>query len=110
MNYVINQIKQQIKDNPILLYMKGTPDSVKCGFSAKAVQILSNCVQSFVCIDVLYHTDIRAALPIFSNWPTFPQLWVEGKLIGGLDIILDMYQRGDLKKLIDPVKDKYNLN
>lgn len=109
MKDIIKKIKQQINDNPVLLYMKGTPDTIKCGFSAKAAQILSNCIQSFVYIDILNHPDIRTALPIFSNWPTFPQLWVEKKLIGGSDIIIDMYQQGDLKKLIDPIKEKYNL-
>lgn len=110
MNESIKIIKQQIKQYPVLLYMKGTPNIIKCGFSAKAVQILSNCIKSFMYIDVLQDSNIRSALPKFSNWPTFPQLWIEEKLIGGSDIILDMYQRGDLKKIIDPIKLKYNLN
>lgn len=109
MNNTVNKIKEQIKSNPVLLYMKGTPNIIKCGFSAKAAQILSYCIQSFVYIDVLDHTDIRSTLPSFSNWPTFPQLWVEGKLIGGSDIIIDMYRKGDLKKLIDPIKEKHNI-
>lgn len=110
MNNTIEIITQQIKKHPVLLYMKGTPEIVKCGFSAKAVKILSNCIRSFMYVDVLQHTDIRSALPTFSDWPTFPQLWIEGNLIGGADIILDMYQRGDLQKLIDPIKLKYNLS
>lgn len=110
MNNTIKIIEQQIQENPVLLYMKGTPSIIKCGFSAKAVRVLYNCIQSFVYIDVLQNTDIRSFLPKFSNWPTFPQLWVEGKLIGGSDIIMSMYQNGELKKLIDPIKLKYNLN
>ncbi|ADV33763.1 glutaredoxin-4 [Candidatus Blochmanniella vafra str. BVAF] len=110
MNNTIKTIKQQIKTHPILLYMKGTPNIFKCGFSSKASQILSEYIKSFVYIDVLVHTDIRSALPSFSNWPTFPQLWVEGKLIGGFDILSDMHQDGSLKKLIDPIKIKYNLD
>lgn len=110
MENVIKIIKQQIKNNPVILYMKGTPNVVKCGFSAKAAKILSNCIKSFVYIDVLQYTEIRFALPKFSNWPTFPQLWVEGKLIGGCDIIYDMYKCGDLTKLIDSIKSRYNLD
>lgn len=110
MNKTIKIIEQQIKEYPVLLYMKGTPNIIKCGFSAKASKILSNCIKSFVYIDVLQHINIRTTLPEFSNWPTFPQLWIEGKLIGGLDIMLDMYQRQDLQKLIEPIKLKYNLD
>lgn len=110
MNSTLNIIKQQIKEHPVLLYMKGTPNIIKCGFSAKAAQILSKCIKSFFYIDVLQHTEIRSVLPNFSNWPTFPQLWIEEKLIGGSDIILEMYQNGDLKKLIDPIKLKHNLD
>lgn len=103
MNNTIEEIKQQIQKNPILLYMKGTPVSPKCGFSLKAVRIVSSCTTSFAYIDVLAHTDIRYALPKFSNWPTFPQLWIDKKLIGGCDIILDMYHCGKLKPLIEKI-------
>ncbi|CAD83433.1 Glutaredoxin [Candidatus Blochmanniella floridana] len=109
-NNTVEKIKKQIQANPILLYMKGTPDSAKCGFSAKSAQILHLYVKSFYYIDVLIDTDIRSVLPTFSNWPTFPQLWLEGKLIGGCDIIMDMHQNGTLKQAIDPIKLKYNLN
>lgn len=110
MNNIIKKIKQQIQDNPIILYMKGTPNIPKCGFSLKAARILSNCTTSFTYVDVLIHTDIRSVLPTFSNWPTFPQLWIEQKLIGGCDIISDMYHSGKLKSLIDETKLKYNIN
>ncbi|URJ27168.1 Grx4 family monothiol glutaredoxin [Candidatus Blochmanniella camponoti] len=110
MNNAIEKIKNQIKENPIVLYMKGTPSAPKCGFSSKAAQVLSTYTQSFFYIDVLIHVDIRNALPIFSNWPTFPQLWIEGKLIGGSDIIINMSHSGTLKTLIDQVKLRHNLN
>lgn len=110
MNDIIKKIKKQIEDNPILLYMKGTPTIPKCGFSLKAARILSNCTTSFTYIDVLVDTDIRSALPQFSNWPTFPQLWIEKKLIGGCDIIADMYHCGKLKLLINEIKLKYKIN
>lgn len=103
MNNIIKKIEKQIQNNPILLYMKGTPKDPKCGFSLKAVRILSNCTTSFTYIDVLTDTDIRSNLPIFSKWPTFPQLWIQKKLIGGCDIISDMYHNGKLKLLIDKV-------
>lgn len=94
------KIKQQIRDNPILLYMKGSPASPSCGFSAQAVQVLSACCKNFAYINVLIDSDIRAELPKFSNWPTFPQLWVNGELIGGCDIILEMYRRGELQNIL----------
>lgn len=106
MNNIVKKIEQQIQDNPILLYMKGTPTSPKCGFSLKAVRIISACTTSFTYIDILVHTDIRYALPTFANWPTFPQLWIEKKLIGGCDIISDMYHCGKLKPLIEKVISK----
>lgn len=110
MNNVIEKIKNQIKVHPIVLYMKGTPNAPKCGFSSRAAQILSTYTQSFFYVDVLIHVDIRNTLPTFSNWPTFPQLWIEEKLIGGSDIIINMNHNGQLKTLIDQVKLKHDLN
>lgn len=108
-NNIIEEIKQQIQDHPILLYMKGTLHMPKCGFSAKAAKIISNCTTCCTYIDVLFYTDIRATLPKFSNWPTFPQLWIEKKLVGGCDIIIDMYNNGTLKSLIQKVELKYKM-
>ncbi|WP_038499451.1 Grx4 family monothiol glutaredoxin [Candidatus Palibaumannia cicadellinicola] len=105
---IIDKIKQQITDNPILLYMKGSPKLPSCGFSAQAVQALSACGERFAYIDVLITPDIRAALPKWAQWPTFPQLWIDGELIGGCDIIIEMYQRGELQSLIKKTVDKYN--
>ncbi len=87
-------------EHPILLYMKGSPQFPNCGFSAQAAEVLSRCGEHFDYIDILSNPDIRAELPHYANWPTFPQLWVAGELIGGCDIILEMYRRGELQRLI----------
>ncbi len=96
----IDRIKKQIADNPILLYMKGSPKLPSCGFSAQASQALMACGEKFAFVDILQNPDIRATLPGYANWPTFPQLWVEGELIGGCDIMLEMFQKGELQALI----------
>lgn len=94
-------IENQIKDHAVLLYMKGTPQFPQCGFSARAVEVLSQIGRPFAFVNILENPDIRATLPLIANWPTFPQLWVAGELIGGSDIILQMYQAGELKPLIE---------
>lgn len=96
----INKIKQQISENPILLFMKGSPKFPSCGFSAQASQALIACGEQFAYVDILLDPEIRAELPKYANWPTFPQLWVDGELVGGCDIILEMFQRGELQPLI----------
>ncbi|ANZ22417.1 glutaredoxin [Buchnera aphidicola (Diuraphis noxia)] len=104
---ITQKIEKQIKNNIIIIYMKGTPQSPSCGFSAQAVQALSSCGEKFAYVDVLENSDIRNELPKYSNWPTFPQLWVDGELIGGCSIILDMLENGALKKLISNTVKKY---
>ena len=99
------EIKEQISSNPILLYMKGSPDSPQCGFSSKATQLLISCGKPFSFVDILSNPEIRETLPIVSNWPTFPQLYVKGELIGGSDIMFEMYQSGEMQELIDSVED-----
>jgi len=106
---IIKKIEQQIKDNIILIYMKGTPESPSCGFSEQAVKALSACGKKFAYVDVLENTDIRNALPKYANWPTFPQLWIDGELIGGCSIMLEMLENGELKELILKTAKKYNL-
>lgn len=96
----LEKIQRQIAENPILLYMKGSPKLPACGFSAQAVQALSACNEAFAYVDILQNPDIRAELPKYANWPTFPQLWVNGELIGGCDIIIEMFQAGELQPLI----------
>jgi monothiol glutaredoxin len=103
----LDKIKKQIADNPIILYMKGSPKLPSCGFSAQAVQVLSQCGEPFAYVDILQSPDIRAELPKFANWPTFPQLWVEGELVGGCDILLEMFQAGELQTLIQQTAEKH---
>ena len=98
------EIKEQISSNPILLYMKGSPDSPQCGFSSKATQLLISCGKPFSFVDILSNPEIRANLPKVSNWPTFPQLFVDGDLVGGSDIMVEMQENGELQKLIDTIE------
>ena len=98
------EIKEQISSNPILLYMKGSPDSPQCGFSSKATQLLISCGKPFSFVDILSNPEIRANLPKVSNWPTFPQLFVDGDLVGGSDIMVEMDENGELQKLIDTLQ------
>ena len=95
-----DKIKEQIKDNKILIYMKGSPYEPKCGFSAKTVQALIECEAEFSYVDILENQDIRQALPNISDWPTFPQVYVCGDLIGGCDIVTEMHESGELKPII----------
>ena len=97
------EIQEQIKTNPILLYMKGSPDAPECGFSSKACQILISCGKPFSFVDILSNPEIRSNLPTISDWPTFPQLFINGDLIGGSDIMTEMNDSGTLKELIDSV-------
>ncbi len=94
-------IRDQISNHSILLYMKGNPNQPQCGFSARATQILMACGQKFAYVDILSNPDIRANLPKVSDWPTFPQLFVDGELVGGCDIMTEMYESGELKALLD---------
>ena len=98
------EIKEQISTNPILLYMKGSPDSPQCGFSSRATQLLISCGKPFSFVDILSNPEIRANLPKVSDWPTFPQLFVDGDLVGGSDIMVEMDENGELQKLIDTIK------
>ena len=93
-------IREQIAGNPVLLYMKGSPDQPQCGFSAQVSQILMACGERFSYIDILANPEIRTNLPTISEWPTFPQLFVGGELVGGCDIIVEMYQSGELQPMI----------
>jgi monothiol glutaredoxin len=97
---IIDVIKEQLQENPIVLYMKGSPDAPQCGFSARTVQAVMACGERFAFVDVLSHPEIRSNLPAYANWPTFPQLWVNGELIGGCDIVTEMYESGELQPLI----------
>ncbi len=100
---IMEQIKQQIEQNPVVLYMKGSPDAPQCGFSMRTAQALMSCGRRFAFVDVLANPDIRTNLPTYGNWPTFPQLWVNGELVGGCDIVTEMHEKGELKTLIESV-------
>jgi monothiol glutaredoxin, Grx4 family len=104
----MDTIKQQIEQNAIILFMKGSPSAPQCGFSMKASQALMACGKRFAYVDVLSNPEIRQNLPVYANWPTFPQLWVNGELVGGCDIIMDMSEKGELKTLVDTIDDSAN--
>ena len=97
---IIETIKEQIANNTILLYMKGSPNAPQCGFSAKAAQAVMACGEKFAYVDILQNPEIRANLPKYANWPTFPQLWVGGELVGGSDIMTEMAADGSLQTTI----------
>ena len=94
-------IKQQVTSHPVALYMKGTPQFPQCGFSATVVQILYACgVKDFFSVNVLEEPEIRQGIKEYANWPTIPQLYVNGEFVGGCDILREMYQSGELQKLL----------
>ncbi len=102
---ILDFIKNTVEKNNIVIFMKGTPDFPQCGFSMQTVEALKACNAEFAYVDVLANPEVRANLPRFSHWPTFPQVFIKGELIGGCDITLDLYQKGELQTLInDAVK------
>lgn len=103
---VMKRIQEQLDNNPVLIYMKGTPQLPQCGFSSRAVESLKECGHQFAYVNVLMDMDIFQNLPAFSNWPTFPQIYIDGQLVGGCDIALQLHARGELKKMIDAVYQK----
>lgn len=100
-NTIIDQIKNQIASNPVLLYMKGSPDFPSCGFSARVAQILNHLNTRYAYVDILNHPEIRSTLPAYANWPTFPQLYIRGELVGGCDIVTEMFEKDELKPLLE---------
>jgi monothiol glutaredoxin len=98
---IMDTIREQIEGNTVLLYMKGSPRMPMCGFSQRAVQVMLDCGVRFAYVDILQNPDIRANLPKYANWPTFPQLWVNGELIGGSDILQEMHENGELRTLLE---------
>src|SRR5947207_14732524 len=96
------RIKEQVTSAPVVLYMKGTPQTPQCGFSALAVQMLNACgVLDFAAVNVLADAQIRQGIKEYANWPTIPQLYVNGEFVGGSDIMKEMYQSGELQKLLE---------
>ncbi len=98
---IMDTIKEQIESNPVIVYMKGSPNAPQCGFSMKTAQAIMACGKRFAYVDVLSNPDIRTNLPKYANWPTFPQLWVKGELVGGCDIITEMHEKGELQPLLE---------
>ena len=98
---VNERIKEQLESSPVVLYMKGTPDFPQCGFSAQTVAALRAVGAEFAFINIFEDPEVREGLKTYSNWPTFPQLYVKGELIGGCDIAIELYQSGELKELIE---------
>jgi monothiol glutaredoxin len=101
------RIKDQVTGSPVVLYMKGTPQAPQCGFSALAVQVLTACgVSNFASFNVLADAEIRQGIKEYANWPTIPQLYINGEFVGGSDIMREMYQSGELQKLIESASQK----
>ena len=101
------RIKEQVTAAPVVLYMKGTPQAPQCGFSALAVQVLNACgVRDFQSVNVLADAEIRQGIKEYANWPTIPQLYVNGEFVGGSDIMREMYQSGELQKLLETAQQK----
>jgi monothiol glutaredoxin len=98
---VLDRIKQQVDENAVIIYMKGTPQLPQCGFSSRAAEALKACNVEFAYVNVLSDPEIFENLPRFANWPTFPQIYINGELIGGCDITLELYQSGELKKMTE---------
>ena len=98
---VLDRIKEQVESNPVIIYMKGTPQMPQCGFSMRAAEALKACNQEFAYVNILLDPEIFQNLPRYADWPTFPQLYIDGELVGGCDITLDLAEKGELKQLID---------
>lgn len=97
----LERIKAQIEGNSLILYMKGTPQFPQCGFSAQVVQILKLCKARYAFVNILENVDIRQTLPRYADWPTFPQLYLKGELIGGCDIVVELYEQGTLQSQLE---------
>jgi len=101
---VHEQIDQVVKNNDVVLFMKGTPDFPQCGFSQRVVAILSSCDVPFAAVNILLNDEIRQGIKDYSDWPTIPQLYVKADFIGGCDIISEMHENGELEELLAPLK------
>ena len=104
---VKERIEEQLGSHDVLLYMKGTPDFPQCGFSGQTVAALNAIGKPYAFVNIFEDPEIREGLKEYSNWPTFPQLWVEGELVGGCDIIIEMFQQNELQPLIKETAAKY---
>jgi len=105
---VLARIKQQVESNPVVIYMKGTPQLPQCGFSSRTAQALQACEQEFTYVNVLADPEIFENLPRYADWPTFPQVYINGELIGGCDITLELFQQGELKRMVTEATENAN--
>ena len=101
---VQKELSQVIDSNPVILFMKGNREMPQCGFSARVVQILDACDVNYATVDILQDPEVRAGIKVYSNWPTLPQLYVQGEFVGGCDIVTDMHLNGQLETMLEPVK------
>lgn len=104
---VLDRIKEQVESNPIIIYMKGTPTFPQCGFSSRAAAALQDCGEKFAYVNVLADPEIFENLHRYADWPTFPQLYIDGELVGGCDITLEMHASGELKKMVTDAASKW---
>lgn len=102
---IMQRITHAIESNPVIIFMKGTPEFPQCGFSSRSSQALTACGAEYAYVNVLADPDVRANLHRYADWPTFPQLYINGELIGGCDIIMELYESGELKKLVEAVSE-----
>ena len=102
------KIDQQVKNNPVVIYMKGTPNMPSCGYSSRAVQTLIDTGERFAFVNVLADQDIFQYLPAYADWPSFPQIYVDGELIGGCDIAIELHVQGELLKLMKAANEKHS--
>ncbi len=98
---VQERIKTVVEENDVIIFMKGSPEAPQCGFSMRTSEALKACNVEFAYVDVLAEPEVRSNLPQFSNWPTFPQVFVKGEFVGGCDIVMEMFQKGELQTMID---------
>lgn len=103
---VMDRIREQVEKNPVVLYMKGTPQFPMCGFSSRTADALKRCDVDFAYVNVLADPEVFENLPRFANWPTFPQLYIDGELIGGCDITLEMFEKGELQHMMQAAVSK----
>jgi monothiol glutaredoxin len=101
---VMDRIKDAVESNDVILFMKGTPEFPQCGFSSRTSQALAACGAEFAYINVLAEPEVRENLHRYADWPTFPQLYIKGELVGGCDIVMEMYENGGLKTMVEQAK------
>jgi len=103
---VNERIRQHINSQPVVIFMKGSPDMPMCGFSARTAEALKQCQRPFGWVNVLADPEIRQSLPAYSDWPTFPQIFIDGELVGGCDIALQLAEQGELRRMVEQAADR----